>query len=51
LWFDLALKLPRYARLWMRGELRGDQFRIHLQLARDRGRLVALVDGAERSDH
>jgi hypothetical protein len=49
LWFDIALKIPRYARLWMRGELRGPRFREHVRLARQRARLEALVAGAERA--
>lgn len=51
LWFDVVTKVPRYARLWWRGELSGERLREGLRLARDRGRLAELVDGAERSDH
>jgi hypothetical protein len=49
LWFDVVTKLPRYLRLWARGELRGERFRDQLRLVRERSRLAALVDTAERA--
>ena len=49
LWFDMTRKVPRYAKLWMRGELRGPRLREHLRLANARSRLEALVDDAERA--
>ena len=49
LWFDVVTKVPRYLRLWLRGELRGGRFREQLRLVRDRSRLASLVDAAERA--
>lgn len=49
LWFDVVTKLPRYLRLVARGELRGGRFRDQLRLVRERSRLTALVDAAERA--
>lgn len=45
LWFDVATKLPRYLRLLVR---RG-RFRDQIRLVRERSRLAALVDAAERA--
>ena len=49
LWFDVSTKLPRYLRLVARGELRGGRFRDQLRLVRERSRLAALVEAAERA--
>jgi hypothetical protein len=49
LWFDAVTKLPRYARLVLRGELRGGRLRDHLRLVRERSRLASMVDAAERA--
>lgn len=49
LWFDVVTKLPRYARAWARGELRGSRLRDGVRQVRDRSRLAALVDGAGRA--
>ena len=49
LWFDVVTKLPRYARLVLRGELRGDRLRDQLRLVRERSRLESLVEAAERA--
>jgi hypothetical protein len=45
----VATKLPRYLRLVARGELRGGRFRDQLRLVRERSRLAALVEAAERA--
>ena len=49
LWFDVVTKVPRYARLWWRGELRGSRLRDRLRLVRARSRLASLVEAAERA--
>ena len=46
LWFDVATKLPRYLRLLAR---RGGRFGDQVRLVRERSRLMALVDAAERA--
>lgn len=49
LWFDVVTKVPRYVRLWLRGELRGGRLRDQVRLVRGRSRLASLVDAAERA--
>lgn len=48
LWNDGTVKIPRYARAFWRGDLRGTEFRDRAALARKRGVLAELVDRDER---